>query len=872
MPTAVEQLLGNLHRTLSAMEDPQTGVSYRVTAVTEPFIDKEIGGCLVTERVGQGAMSVIYKGLKRGTTHAVAIKMLRAQLATDPHNVKRFQREGKAISRLNHPNLLKVHEVGEVFTGQPFIIMDFVQGRSLGEIIASEGALPWQRALTVFVQVCDAMNHAHQLNIIHRDLKPDNIMLVNVTSANDFVKVVDFGIVKMTDESQALSQKLTQTGEVWGSPVYMSPEQCAGKTLDARTDIYSFGTVMYECLTGRQLFGGKRMTDIIMKQLNHRPESFAVVCPEKNIPTWFEEIVMETLEKEPYKRFQSMFELKQAMEEGWSRHSRENDPANSQLANRSGARRSTEEILTSSNTPVHAKPTAAMDLSAAAACVAASSAPVNSGPGIIVPSANHDEFVNRMIAGKFLVESFVGDGGMSTVYRAIQQGVDRPVAVKILREELCGEESYVKRFQREAKQLSKLTHPNLIQIFDVGVSHTGQPYMVMEFLEGKSLHDWLLDNGNMPLERAFPIMLQICDVMDYAHKQGIIHRDLKPHNVMLSKHAGHVDFVKVVDFGILKLDPSLQSISQKLTQTGEICGSPIYMSPEQILDEPLDRRSDVYSLGILMFELVTGRPPFAGKKITQVMNQHVNVKPPSLQETRPDLNLPPTLDVAIRRALEKKPSDRYQTMDDYKNTLATIYHRLGLAGKASTTSGGALSPAYLSMPTETLAGPVTSEHQKPVRKGGSSAKNQQIQPATSTPQQSAAKVAAIHPIMVGAIVVIAVLIGAAVAFFALKSQQGTSTPPSADPKVHQSETKQPSPPHSDSQTSEQHSAPNVGIKPAAAVPTSSSVTSSTPQHQGRPHHRATRARETLSDVINTIEQSNVRRPHLSEKDDRIDLP
>src|SRR5690606_18937187 len=143
-------------------------------------------------------------------------------------------------------------EVGTVNTGQPYIVMDFIEGSSLGDLIARRGPMPWQIAAPLFIQICDAMAHAHRHNIIHRDLKPDNIMMVTDEDGANIIKVVDFGIVKITDESQRKSQRLTATGEVWGSPVYMSPEQCMGKPIDLRSDIYALGLVFYECLTGIQ--------------------------------------------------------------------------------------------------------------------------------------------------------------------------------------------------------------------------------------------------------------------------------------------------------------------------------------------------------------------------------------------------------------------------------------------------------------------------------------------------------------------------------------------------------------------------------------------------------------------------------------------
>lgn len=635
MTTAVDHILGKLQRTLSEYErrHPNGGV-YRVTAINEPYIGERLEGCEVLERVGQGAMSVVYRARQDYTERIVAIKMLRAQLCTDNNNVKRFQREAKAIARLNHPNLVNVYGVGKTRSGQPYIVMDFVQGKSLGDLIAQEGQIGWQRVGQIFLQVCDAMQHAHANRIIHRDLKPDNIMLVNHPERQDWVKVVDFGIVKLTDESQALSQRLTQTGEVWGSPLYMSPEQCMGNELDARSDVYSLGVVLYESLTGRQVFEGKTITEVVMKQLNHPPQPFSAVRPDLAIPPWLEQVTMKALAKEPYNRFASMEEMKRTIERG---------------------------LLTDKDTAdAVLKPPKDLIVSAAAAAAAVKT----------------DPYIGELIGGKFLVESLIGDGGMSVVYRAVQQGINRPVAIKILRDELCDDEANCKRFQREAKSVSRLTHPNLVAIHDVGTLETGQPYMVMEFLAGKSLAETLAQEGPLSVQRALPIFMQICEVMHYAHSQGFVHRDLKPHNIMLTKVADRPDFVKLVDFGIVKLDGIKQAISQRLTAAGEICGSPIYMSPEQVLDEPVDARSDIYSFGIVMYECLAGRPVFGGKKITDVLHKHVNVLPEPFSESAPKINVPPVLEGIIFKTLEKNPTNRFQSMDSLKEALDSVSRRM----------------------------------------------------------------------------------------------------------------------------------------------------------------------------------------------------
>jgi serine/threonine protein kinase len=287
-----------------------------------------------------------------------------------------------------------------------------------------------------------------------------------------------------------------------------------------------------------------------------------------------------------------------------------------------------------------------------------------------------DPYINSQLSGGYRITDFIGQGGMSMVYRAVQEGSGRVVAVKMLKEELSKDDMYIKRFNREVTSLSRMTHDGFVSVFDMGTSQQGQPYMVIEYLQGHSLHDWIIENGRMSPRQMLPIFTQVCDVMVYAHTQGIIHRDIKPHNIMLIKQGRREDVVKVVDFGIIKLDENIVNVSQKLTAAGEICGSPMYMSPEQILDEPLDGRTDIYSLGIAMYEVLCGKPLFGGTKITEVMNKHINVRARPLNQVVTDGTIPARLDAAVCKCLEKSRNNRFQAMSDLKDELTKIMANL----------------------------------------------------------------------------------------------------------------------------------------------------------------------------------------------------
>lgn len=260
--------------------------------------------------IGKGGMSVVYKAKAKDTNEIVAVKTLRTSGLTDEMLVKRFQREAELLSRLNHPRIVNLHAYGTSARGQPYFVMDFLQGKDLTEVLKIEDHLAPERFQDIFVQVCAAVEHAHKHNAIHRDIKPGNIMLTKQGRTKDYVKIVDFGIAMITEEAQ----RLTRMGEVWGSPIYMSPEQCMGANVDFRSDIYSLGIVMYESLTGKVPFLGRNYADTMGKQISEPPPPFKEARPDLDIPESMEKIVMRALAKQTEDRYQSLTQMRKDLE------------------------------------------------------------------------------------------------------------------------------------------------------------------------------------------------------------------------------------------------------------------------------------------------------------------------------------------------------------------------------------------------------------------------------------------------------------------------------------------------------------------------------------------------------------------------------
>jgi DNA-binding NarL/FixJ family response regulator/tRNA A-37 threonylcarbamoyl transferase component Bud32 len=263
---------------------------------------------------GEGGMGRVYKAKHTHIDRTVAIKILHPNLTADPRQLKLFQDEAKAASSLKHPNVVTIYDFG-VSSGQQFLVMDFLMGQSLDKILDNVKSLDFSRFFSVFDQVLDALSAAHEKDIAHCDLKPSNIIITADDKGNETVTVVDFGLAKILPHPSAPAQmQITESFEVSGSPLYMSPEQCTGRRLDFRSDIYSVGCVMYEAITGEPVFDGFYPMEVFAKHLQQAPLPFSQICPSRPIPAQLEWLVFKALEKSPERRFKSAREMRGALQ------------------------------------------------------------------------------------------------------------------------------------------------------------------------------------------------------------------------------------------------------------------------------------------------------------------------------------------------------------------------------------------------------------------------------------------------------------------------------------------------------------------------------------------------------------------------------
>ncbi len=332
-------------------------------------------------------------------------------------------------------------------------------------------------------------------------------------------------------------------------------------------------------------------------------------------------------------------------------------------------------------------------------------------------AAKVTDLVGQVVADRYHVVKKLGEGGMGQVYLAEHVKMGRRSAIKVMNPSMVHDPDAVARFNREASNASRITHPNVCAIYDFGETPDGLIYLAMEFIEGEPLTDLLEREGALSVGRATGIFLQTAEALQAAHDLGIVHRDLKPDNIMLSRRKGGGDTVKVVDFGIAKAVGGDEA-GQKVTKTGLVVGTPEFMSPEQLSGDTLDGRSDLYSLALVFYRMLSGKLPFEATTVQETMIKRLTDEPTKLAEARPDLSFPAGLQPVLDTALARTPMERYQTVAKFAADIAAVTGRPVTSAVPQTdartqildpTAGGATQRISAKRPPPTAPSPVATK-------------------------------------------------------------------------------------------------------------------------------------------------------------------
>jgi serine/threonine protein kinase len=628
------------------------------------LIGRQIGAYIIDRQLGAGGMGTVFAGHNIHSQQQVAIKIMRGDVI-QPSFRQRFLQEAQAIARLDHPNIVKIYHFDE-HAGTPYLVIELVSEGSLRGLLqryAGVGRLPpLPLGLGLALQATHALAYAHARGIIHRDVKPDNMLLQREADPSSgpprfVLKLSDFGLARLV-QGVALTM---MSGAVMGTPQYMSPEQCQGQPVDARTDIYALGVVLYELTTGYLPFNGPTAEAVLEKQVKTPPPS-----PRQQraqMPEDVEAIILRCLAKAPEDRFATASDLASAI----------------------------QGVLQQPGFATHYS-VKQQQLIATPAPSVLVSAPRPSQPQQAPASGGGRQIGHYQIT----TEQPVGGGGMGQVFRARDTRDGRIVALKLVYPNLAADPKVRQRFQRREAQIAqRLKHPHIVEVYEAGEAN-GQLYMAMELLEDGSLRSLLERRATKPwpLTLGLELVRQASDGLAAAHAQGIVHRDIKPDNLLLRKHSaapaspndllgsllGQANVatqlgterydLKVSDFGVAALTDGT-----RMTSTGTQVGTHAYMSPEQCSGKPVDPRADIYALGVVLYELATGTLPFQIDNPGAAMYQILFTTPPPPRMLNPAL--PAEVEAIIQRCMAREPDNRFASAADLS---AALQHAISAMG------------------------------------------------------------------------------------------------------------------------------------------------------------------------------------------------
>jgi serine/threonine protein kinase len=676
---------------------------------------KKFDSYALLKPLARGGMGQLYLALAGtpGLQKLCVIKQVPPDVIA-PENARRFRDEAMVALRLAHGNLVSVFDAG-IHAGEIFLAMEFVDGRDLHAVWnrCAERRIPFPVDVAAYVikELVRGLAYAHSfenLELVHRDVSPANVLL----SFSGEVKLTDFGLA-----TSVLKLERTAPGIIYGKVSYLAPEQARREPLDGRSDLYAAGILLWELLTGRQLFPLRTAADDGASPSDanagaiRRARNPDIIPPSQlsdRVPLELERIVMRALAPEREDRYPNgeamradlasflaetapktdaarMADfLRPLFSEDARVERRERDAliaeATTLLSGAIDARGSATALARgvgskgSAGTVARPSPDAATRPVTPAAAAALAEIPAH--------RAEHgsDPRVGSTIGGRYYLRRLCGEGAMGRVYESHHIDIGRRVAIKILHANFHNDAALVERFRREARAASKIGHPNIVDVTDSGTTPDGAFYFVMEYLDGIDLEQLIAREGALPVERALLIAAQMTRALEAAHAADIIHRDLKPANVMLVRRNDEDDFVKVLDFGISKdLDVAVGDRNVSLTRPDVAIGTPVYMAPEQAAGRPANALTDVYAVGGLLYEMLTGEPPCAGEDAIAVLHRKANEDPTPISELRPDL--PREVQYLVMRALARSPGERHQSMALLKESLLAA---IGVAGSAPT--------------------------------------------------------------------------------------------------------------------------------------------------------------------------------------------
>ena len=557
----------------------------------------------------------VYVARHVGSAEPVVLRVLRAELASSPITIAQFLDAVSAARAVAHPHLARVLSSGLTPEGRPWVASEYFEGEDLAQHLRTNTGLSPAELIRLAVPMCEALHAAHLAGVLHGGLKPSSIFIARGLGS-DASRLLDLGLSRFEGDLSVEGDRAAQVAQL----MYAAPETIGGGKADARSDIYSFGVVLYEALTGAPPFVASGPDELRRLQLEKAPRRLTGTSAP------LAAVVDRCLAKNPIDRF--------------------------------GTAQLLAEALASCRLPTTLDPDQ----------VDASQSP---------EQAAEDEARERVgdLLGTYQLIRLIGEGSMGRVYLAHHTKLGRQVAIKVLRTSQTKHRALVQRFFQEARTVNQINHEHIVEVFDFVEELTPDGvnlvYCVMVLLEGTSLSA-LLGREHLSVVRCVSMTRQICSALGAAHQVGVVHRDIKPDNIFLTTRAGQLDYVKVLDFGVAKVTAHLglkTTVSD--TASGALVGTPTYMSPEQAAGLAVDNRADVYAVATVLYEMLTGHPPFQSTNFGQLAAEIITRDPPPIGSLSiAGEKVPAGLKAELLRALAKEPQGRPATMEAFSEALA----------------------------------------------------------------------------------------------------------------------------------------------------------------------------------------------------------
>jgi serine/threonine protein kinase len=555
--------------------------------------------------LAKGGMGAVYRARRTLLGDEVALKIVRPELTSDSAR-ERFLRESRVAARLRHPAIVAVYDFDMPSDAEPYLVMELLNGPSLREEIAARGRLEPDDVRQIIPSLCSALHLVHASDVVHRDIKPANIVAHDFPGGGRVYKIVDFGVANLRQTTD--DTRLTSAQQFIGTVKYASPEQLTASGVDARSDVYSLAIVVFEMIAGHVPFEGSDTLEIVTAHLTRTAPRLRSIRPD--VPTWLDAAVARGLAKQPAERWQTMAEFGAAL---------------------------ASDAVESVTASTHAVSSSAL-------------------------------------AVTYEIGESLGRGRLgSQVFRGVHRMLGHPVAIRILRSDAPNWAAARERFLQEARSL-QVAHPSIIQVRDYG-EEADFVYLVTEFIHSRSLRHLLQAEGAIHWSRLRPLLAQLVEAVRVLHRRKILVCGLNPEIIRVREAeagdadaAGECERLLISTGGIWRAQDLLATLNERTLRGVALDDIELrYVAPELLTGATVDVRSDIFTIGTLAYEMATGRPPYDGSSMQELLGHMLAGAPADPRASQPDL--PPQVATAILRALSPKSESRFATVSEFAKQL-----------------------------------------------------------------------------------------------------------------------------------------------------------------------------------------------------------